>query len=294
MRMGVGKVSARLSADMPLISAQVQAWMTELAGGAEPVAYFLHPAAFPTMLLPWWLEHQLTGTFDPGFQTDLIFSNAILYYYTRMVDNVMDGHATVEPKLLPAAGYFVSQGYNAYRPWFGPDHPFWDFFAATWSEYCDVTAADGQLEDTDEQSFTSIVSRKVCAAKISVAAVCFHYEQPDALPRWSEWIDVFGRWHLFQEDLFDWQQDLNLGVVTYILCEARRRKRPGELEVSWFAREGLDWGFEKLVSWMRQLRQMTFAPEEVLAYLDLRERDLYTHREKIAGALAMIRQLSQT
>jgi hypothetical protein len=246
------------------------------------------------MLLPWWLEKDLVGTVDPDFQTDLIFSNAVLYYYTRMVDNVMDGHATVEPKLLPATGYFVAQGHDAYRTWFASDHPFWDFFAATWSEYCDVTAADGQLDDTDEQAFTSIVSRKVCAAKISVAAVCFHHRRPDALPLWSEWIDLFGRWHLFQEDLFDWKQDLSLGVATYFLCEAQRRKRPDELEVSWIAREGLEWGFLKLAFWMQQLRQLTFVPEDVTAYLDLRESELHAHRQKITAALELIRQLSET
>ena len=53
--------------------------------------YFLHPVAFPLMLLPWWLERQLREQYSTSFQEDLIISNASLYYYIRLVDNVMDG-----------------------------------------------------------------------------------------------------------------------------------------------------------------------------------------------------------
>jgi hypothetical protein len=132
----------------------------------------------------------------------------------------------------------------------------------------------------------------VCAAKISVAAVLFRNDRTDLLPGWGDWIDLFGCWHLFQEDVFDWQQDLNLGTATYFLCEARRRKRQGELEISWIAREGLEWAFGTLASWMARLRGMDFVPPEVPAYLDLREDRLYAQRDKISAALEMIRKLS--
>jgi hypothetical protein len=292
VRSGVANVYAAVGSDLPLNADRLQAWMRDLAGTLDPADYFLHPAAFPTLLLPWWVEAQLRGDHDPAFQTDLIFSNAILYYYTRLVDNVMDGHATVETKLLPATGYCVVRGHDAYRSWFASDHPFWDFFAATWSEFADVTAADGHSTATDERLFLEVASRKVCASKISVAAVCFRYHQPDALAQWSEWIDLFGRWHLFQEDLFDWQQDLTLGVPTFFLSEAARRKHPGEPEISWVAREGLEWGLERLAAWMRELRQLTFVPEPVSAYLDMREKRLYAQRERVSSALETIRKLS--
>jgi hypothetical protein len=93
--------------------------------------------------------------------------------------------------------------------------------------------------------------------------------------------------------MFDWQQDLTLGVPTFFLSEAARRKRPGELELSWIAREGLDWGFERLAAWMYDLRQLSFVPEPVNAYLDLREQRLFAKREQISGALEAIRQLSK-
>ena len=292
MRVGVVRVYDGLKHDLPLIAADVQRWMRALAGGNEPANYFLHPVAFPLMLLPWWLEQQVSGVSTPDFQADLIFSNASLYYYVRLVDNVMDGHATVEQKLLPATGYFVNQFHSAYHKYFEIGHPFWDYFEHAWAEFCDVTAADGHLTDVDDRTFTNLVGRKVCAAKISVAAVCFHHQHSELIPLWSEWIDVFGCWHLFREDLFDWQQDLTLGAVTYLLSEAGRRKADDEPVVSWLAREGMDWGFEQLRGWMQRLRQMTFASQEVLAYLDFRERELFEHREKIRSGLELIHRLS--
>ncbi len=292
MKVGVGRVTRRLDQDLPLAAADLQSWIKSLAGSEEPADYFLHPVAFPLMLLPWWLERQLKEKSDPEFQSDLIFSNASLYYYIRLVDNVMDGHATVEPKLLPAAGYCVDQFQSIYHGYFETGHPFWDFFRRTWAEFCDVTIADGHLTEIDRQTFETLVGHKVCAAKISMAAVCFRYDKLDLLPLWDEWINIFGCWHLFREDLFDWQQDLNLGAVTYFLSEARRRKRAGEPDVSWMAREGLDWGFKQLNGWMGKLRQMTFASQEVATYLDFREKELFERRGTLRPALEFIRQLT--
>src|SRR5205085_10498901 len=137
----------RLYDDMPLIAPHLHQWIKGLARSDAPADYFLHPVAFPLMLLPWWLERQLQDARDPAFQADLVLSNASLYYYIRLIDNVMDGHATVERKLLPAAGYFANQFHSIYHPYFDVGHPFWKFFSQTWSAFCDVTAADGQLAD---------------------------------------------------------------------------------------------------------------------------------------------------
>ena len=294
MELGLGRLLERLNLDMPLIAPQIHRWVKNLAGSQEPANYFLHPVAFPLMLLPWWLERQLQGTCNPAFQVDLIVSNASLYYYIRLVDNVMDGHATVEPKLLPTAGYFVNQFQSIYQSYFEPGHSFWDYFGQTWSAFCDVTAADGQLTDVDNETFHDLIGRKVSAAKISVAAVCYRCNHPELIPKWEEWIDTFGCWHLFREDLFDWQQDLKLGAVTYFLSEARRRKEVNESVASWMAREGLDWGIEKLNTEMQSLRQMIFVSDEVSSYLEFREKEVFERCEILRPALNSIRLISET
>lgn len=293
MELGLGRLLERMNKDMPLIAPHVNQWVKGLAGSEEPANYFLHPVAFPLMLLPWWLERQFRGTCDPAFQVDLIVSNASLYYYIRLVDNVMDGHATVEPKLLPTAGYFVNQFQTIYHPYFEIGHPFWNYFGRTWSAFCDVTAADGQLTDVDKVTFNSLIGRKVSAAKISVAAVCHRYDRLEFIPQWEEWIDTFGCWHLFREDLFDWQQDIKLGGVTYFLSEAKRRKAADEPVVSWMAREGLDWGVEQLSAKMEDLREMTFVSDEVLSYLDFREQEVFERCEILRPALNSIRLMAE-
>lgn len=291
---GVGRVVQRVQDDMPYIAPVIHEWMIGLSPTDEPADYFMHPAAFPLMLLPYWIERQVAGDADPEFHTDLIFSNACMYYYIRMVDNVMDGHATIEPKLLPATGFFVNQFHTAYHPYFPNDHPFWAFFSLTWGEFCDVTAADGQIADMNEAAFNELIGRKVCAAKIAVAAVLYHYNRAELLLDWSAWIDLFGRWHLFQEDLFDWNQDLELNAATYFLSEARRRKLPHEPEVTWIAREGVDWGMKMLDTWMIQLRKMMFVSDEVTFYLALREQRLQSQRKSIEAALQLILKLAGT
>ena len=292
MRAELARVFERLYQDMPLVAPQLEGWAKSLSGSHEPADYFLHPVAFPMMLLPCWIEKQLLGSNDLEFQSDLIVSNASGYYYTRLIDNVMDGHATVEYKLLPAAGYFANQFRDIYHTYFDAAHPFWDFFQRTWAEFCDVTAADGHLADIDRQTFESLVAHKVCAAKIGVAAVCFRCQAEHLLPRWSEWIDRFGCWHLFREDLFDWQQDLSLGAATYFLCEARRRKAPDEPEIAWIARQGLDWGIEQLNGWMEQLCAMDFVPLEVTAYLEAREAELFKRCASLQPMLAFVQKLA--
>ena len=294
MQAGLGQLFEHLTQDMPLTAPHLRAWALDLAGSQEPAAYYLHPVAFPLMLLPWWLERQLKGSVDLSFQQDLVDSNASLYYYVRLVDNVMDGHATVEPKLLPAAGYFVNRFHNIYHRYFSLDHDFWNFFDQVWAGFCDVTAADGQLTDVDDTTFHNLIARKVSAAKISVAAVCHRYERSDLIQAWDQWIDTFGAWHLFREDLFDWQQDLQLGNATFLLSEARRQKRPSEPEASWIAREGLAWAIQKLNDWMRSLRQMNFVSAEVLAYLDMREAEVLARRESLRPAYEFIRRLTES
>ena len=74
--------------------------MRQLAGSDASADYFCKPHAFPMLQLPWWLERTLRPAPDLALQRDLARSTMCGYYYIRMIDNVMDGHATVEPGLL--------------------------------------------------------------------------------------------------------------------------------------------------------------------------------------------------
>ena len=49
------RLEAELDQAMPLVADHLKAWLADLAGGNRPQAYFEHPQAFPSLLLPWWL-----------------------------------------------------------------------------------------------------------------------------------------------------------------------------------------------------------------------------------------------
>lgn len=279
----------------PTMAEQVSAWMQALAGSASPAAYFTHPAAFPSLLLPWWLEQSLTATPDLSFQANLAYSTINGYYAIRLADNLMDGHATVELQLLPALNFFQTQFQQAYYPYFPAGHPFWDFFNRTWLHSAEVTLLDARLTDLDLAQFEAIAAQKICAAKIPLAAVCYRYERTDLLPAWSRLVDVLGCWHQFLNDLFDWQRDLERRTATYFLSEAERRRKVDESVLTWVVREGFGWGATRAQGWMAVLQALAPALNSpaLTAYLQSRAAMVRQQQEEVeAGLQSMARILS--
>ena len=97
----VSRIHPKMEQAAPFLAQQVSNWMTDLCDG-KPEAYFKHPLGFPMLLFPWWLEKTLHHNPDTAFQTDLVYSTVNGYFYIRLIDNLMDGHASVELQLLPA------------------------------------------------------------------------------------------------------------------------------------------------------------------------------------------------
>ena len=289
----------RLQSDMqqtaPVMAEQVMPWLTTLAGKMQPEAYFMHPLAFPALLLPWWAETALAETPDPALQADLTYSTINGYYYIRLIDNLMDGHATVERELLPALNFFHTQFQAAYQPYFPADHPFWPVFNATWFRSGEVAMEDAALTDIDEATFKRVAAQKVCAAKIPVAAVCYRHNRADAIAPWADFIDQLGGWHQFRNDLFDWHKDASQQTTTYFLCEAERRRRDDESLVGWVAREGFAWGIDTAQAWLVDLKTTAQAlnSPDLLAYLTTRESMLLAERDKVVGGLQSLAKLAK-
>ncbi|HEY5729883.1 MAG TPA: hypothetical protein VLA72_20835 [Anaerolineales bacterium] len=289
---GIGITIQQVRQKLPYLAQEVEAWINWHSRTSEPAEYFLHPAAFPLFLLPWWAEKQVTGSRDLKFQTDLACATGNFYYYTRIVDNLMDNHPTVEQRLLPMSGYFMFQFNLVYQNYFKQNHPFWDWCDTIWSEFCDICAKDVRLTDIDEKTFTNIVSRKCCAGKISLGAVLYRYDRLDLLEPWMKWVDLYSCWHVLQEDLFDWKKDLDLHTETYILSEAKRRKKDDDLILVWLADEGFDWAITQLGVWMWDLKKMEVAPPETQRFLDQRETYMLGQRDRLDKGLQFISRLA--
>lgn len=290
----VARLHAEMNQAAPHMAGQVWPWLKQLAGPAQPADYFMHPRAFPALLLPWWVETSFNGAPTPELQADVAYSTINGYYHIRLIDNLMDGHATIELQLLPALNFFHTQFQSAYQPYFPAGHPFWGFFQTTWLHAAEAAMIDAGLPTLNESQFKQIAAQKVCAAKIPVAAVCYAHNRPDCIEPWSRCVDILGGWHQMLNDLFDWHKDLTRQTSTYFLSEAERRRKPDESVLDWVAGEGFVWAIEKLQAWLSALK--TLADElpspHWLDYLDTREAMLNQQKDDVAKGLESLAKIA--
>lgn len=290
----VSRLTAEMEAAAPFMARQVSTWLQQLSGSVRPEDYFKHPLAFPSLLLPWWAEKTMSQQPDLALQSDLVYSTINGYYYIRLIDNLMDGNATVELKLLPALNFFHTQFQLAYQRHFAADHPFWQLFTATWFHSGEVAMQDAALTDIDEIRFKQIAAQKVSAAKIPLAAVCYRYDRPDLIAPWAQFVDLFGGWHQMHNDLFDWHRDEARQNYTYFLCEGRRQQKPDEPLAGWVARAGFQWAMDTLQQWLADSKQLAveLGSPALLAYLSGREELLLNQKEKVAAGLQSLARIA--
>ena len=252
----VERILSEMRPSAPYMAQQAADWFTRLAGGSRPAAYFLHPLAFPMLHLPWWMEQTVDPSPDVEFQADLVYSSVNGYYFIRMIDNVMDGHSTVEPKLLPMLGFFHLHFHAVYERYFPHNHPFWAQFSAIAIQSAESALRDAALTEIDLDTFVAVSGAKVAGGKIPLAAVAHRYGQPHRFDAWQAFYDRLGCWHQLYNDLFGWVKDLDHQTPSYFLSEGRRRKRPTESEGAWVIREGFAWAVELLDTWLGELSQL--------------------------------------
>lgn len=289
---GVARICSELERAMPLVGEQVLAWMKQLGGTEQPADYYHHPRGSFMFLFPWYLEKTLDPNPDPSFQSDLVYSTINGYYFIRLIDNLTDGHGQVERKLVPALGFFHTQFQMGYQVHFPAGHPFWDFFRHVWFHSADVTTKDLQLLEIDRAEFVHIAAQKTCAVKLPLAALCYHYQRPEQLTPWSQFVDVFGCWHQMCNDLFHWHEDWSLHTATYFLSEAQRRKRSTESIADWVIEGGFEWGLQLLDAWMAELQQLAVSlSTDLVNHLNYRQALLLTEREEFVELLHLAKKL---
>ena len=277
----------------PTLAAHVSNWLSQLSDVSDPSEYFTRPYSLPVLALPWWLEKRICGEVDSDFQTDLMYSTISGYYFTRMLDDVMDGHQ-FQRAALPALFAFHKQLIDPYYKYFSSTHPFWREFERMLMTTAEAASLEATLAGIDAATFLAVSARKSIAALIPVAAVCFRYDRPALLQSWEDFFTLYGRWHQMHDDLFDWSKDLEAANNTWLLCEAERQRRQGESVSVWMGREGYKWAEGVMECWMGELITTAGALEskELLRYLKMRRlsfsRDI---NRMIATAAAFARLL---
>lgn len=292
----LSRLEATLQAEAPGLAAPLRTWQGTLARSADPADYFRQPIGFPLLQLPWWMAASLgwEGEAAAGFLGEVVYSTINGYYFIRLLDNVMDGHATVEAALLPAAALFHTEFQTPYQAAFDARHPFWGVYRQAWFGAAAAATQDAQLAAVDRAAFERFAARKVSAAQIPLAAVGWRAGQPERWPAWAAFVEAFGAWHQMWNDVFDWHKDLRLGTRTYFLSEAERRALPGESPAAWVMREGFDWGLATLHTALAAAQALA-APlhsPALLAYLARRGQLLEQQAADVRPSLQHLHRLA--
>ena len=282
------RIRSRLATDVPSLAPQVAKWIQTLSPDGDE-DYFVHPEAFPMLLLPWWFEESVCGRADPVLQGELVYSSMCGYYFTRIVDDVMDNDHPPDSAVLPALIFFHTEFALPYQLLFAGSDSFWKDFRRFSYEAAETASADARLVSVTEQDFKHTSSRKVAGVKVPLAAVAHQRGHADALVAWSELVDRLGRWHQMRNDITGWIGDLAAGRASFFLSRARSEAETLDISVpEWVLRYGIDWGAEQLDQSMADLVVAASALDSapLVTYLDRRRQASAQERARLKVSLA--------
>lgn len=294
VRQAVHRSQRRLRGKAPTLAGHALVWMRRLAGGAEPDAYFVHPEAFPMLLLPWWLESTIRAVPAAGFQRDVVYSSVSGYYFVRMIDDLMDGERPPGPEVLPALTFLHGEFRQTYYRYFPYGHPFWEACDDAALASAETASRDAGSGTVDRARFLEISSRKIAGAGVPIAAVCHRYERTDLLTPWYELVDRIGRWHQMLNDIRGWSRDLDGGRPTYFLSHGSEEVGPDGSIAEWVIGDGLAWGAAQLEAWLDELLELAavLGSPPLMAYLEERGRSLAAEWRALEPGLASLRRLA--
>jgi hypothetical protein len=287
------RIQAELTRRAPFLGEQVCGWMAQLSPTGKAPEYFLQPRMFPLLRLPWWAAKSFAAEPDGEFLADVIYSTVNGYYYIRLLDNLMDGHGTVELKILPATAFFHTEFQAMYHKYFAAAHPFWEVFRSAWFSASDAVTHEINLDRIHQAEFERVTVAKLGGARIPLAAVGFRHGASERLRCWEEFTLALARWSQMEDDLFDWHHDLRHGKTSYFLSEASRRKGFETVD-AWVIREGFQQGIETLQRELSALRRLVppLNSPDVVRYLDLRETILEDQKTRIGEAFQILKDVA--
>lgn len=287
------RIQSELTCRAPFLGEQLRGWMAQLSPTGKAPDYFLQPRMFPLLRLPLWAARSFTAEFDREFLADVIYSTVNGYYYIRLLDNLMDGHGTIELEILPATAFFHTEFHATYQKHFEAAHPFWEVLRSAWFSASDAVAHEFSLDRIGEAEFERVTVSKLAGARIPLAAVGFRYGTGASMQRWEGLALALARWSQMEDDLFDWHHDLRHGKTSYFLTEANRRKGFDTVD-AWVIREGFQQGVEALQRELSALRDLVppLDSPDVARYLDLRESMLEGQKTRIGEAFQVLKAVA--
>jgi hypothetical protein len=287
------RIQTELMHRAPFLGEEVCRWMSHLSPTSDASEYFLQPRTFPLLLLPGWAARSFAAAPDTEFLADVVYSTVNGYYSIRLLDNFMDGHGTVELKILPAIAFFHTEFQATYHKYFAAAHPFWKIFRAAWFCGSEAVTREFDLDRIDEAEFERVTVVKLAGARIPLAAVAFRHDAGEQLQCWEKFALALARWSQMEDDLFDWHDDLRHGKTSHFLTEARRNRGLETVE-GWVIREGFQRGIASLQRELDALRHLVppLNSTDVVRYLDLRETMLDGLKARIGAAFQILKDVA--
>jgi hypothetical protein len=294
-RDAVTRLGARLAGHAPVLGENADNWMRALAGDAPAELYFLHPRAFPAVLLPWLAEKTIRGRSTAALQGDVVYSTVAGYYFVRLIDDLMDGEA-VPPPVIPLLIVLHAEFEQSYYRHFPAGHPFWDDLARSSYQAAETASRDAGQRRITREHFLASSARKVAGAKIPIAAVCHHSRRPDLVTPWSDFVDLLGRWHQMLNDMLGWSRDLRRGTPSYFLSEAAERVGPDGSIAEWVIADGYAWGMDELRPWMADLKASAgdLGSASLVRYLEGRDRALLATWQNLRDEIGSLQRLARS
>jgi len=289
------RLITRVKRNAPALGDHADQWMRALAGDAPAERYFLHPRAFPAVLLPWLVEAAVRRQPSRAFQRDVVYSTVAGYYFVRLTDDLMDGEP-VAPPVVPLLIVLHAEFEQTYYRYFPAGHAFWDVLARSSYQAAETASRDAGQRRITREHFLAGSARKVAGAKIPIAAVCHRYDRSDLVAPWSGFVDLLGRWHQMLNDMLGWSRDLQRETPTYFLSEAVARAAPGGSIAEWVISDGYEWGMGQLAPWMADLMAAARELESpaLATYLEGRDRALLATWEKLRTEMEPLRRLARS
>jgi hypothetical protein len=278
----------------PVIAKRTLQWLALRCDPGELDDYFIKPQSLPLLALPWWLEKTIHCDIDIDFQADLMCSTINGYYFSRMLDDLMDGHE-LDRAAVPALYPFYKHFLDSYFKYFKYSDPFWSEVDENLMITAEAASSEATIETIREAEFLRISARKTAAGVIPMAAVCFRYGRLDLLDSWKALFVRLSRWHQMRDDVLDWNGDHELHHRTWLLSEAERQRADRESISEWMGREGFGWAHSILKQLIREAiatAEGLGSPEAIL-YLKLRQESFDSYMDNLVATAAAFRKLLQ-
>lgn len=288
------RIETELSRRAPFLGKQTCDWMAHLSPTGKAAEYFLQPRSFPLLHLPWWAAKSFAADPDREFLADVFYSTVNGYYYIRLLDNLMDGHGTVELRILPATAFFHTEFQAAYQKYFEAAHPFWEVFRSAWFSGSEAVTCEVNLNHIDRADFERVTVAKLAGARIPLAAVAFRHGAGERLWRWEEFAMAMARWSQMEDDLFDWHNDLRHGKTSCFLTEAGRQNGFESVD-DWVISEGFQQGMKTLQRELSALLRLVppLHSPDVVRYLESRQTMLQSQKLKIGRAFQVLEEVAR-